>query len=269
MDKKDFKEAIGKARSISTKRKFKQSVDLVINLKDINLKNPAHQLDLFVPLPHPKGKETKICAIVGPELSTQAKEACNTVITDADFEKYARDKKLTKKLATEHHFFIAQANLMAEIAKNFGRILGPKGKMPNPKAGCVVPPNANLKQLTERLQKTIRVTAKVQLSVKCLVGNEAMNDAEILDNIMAVYNNVIHHLPSEENNVRSVFIKLTMGRIVKVGAKEEEEAGEKPAEEKKEAPKEEKKEKVPKAEEKPKEKKPAKKKAAKKEEAKE
>ncbi len=243
MEKKEFKEAILKARKNSAKRKFKQSVDLIINLKSINLKDPTQQLDLFVNLPFSKGKDTKICAIVGSELSTQAKDACNTVITVDDFPKYAKDKKLTKKIATKHQFFIAQANLMAEVAKNFGRVLGPKGKMPNPKAGCVVPLNANLKQVCEKLQKTIRVMAKVQPSIKCMVGNEEMKDEEILENIMTVYNQAIQHLPAEKNNIRSVYIKLTMGKIVKVGAKEEETPNAEEKKEKKpaEAPKAEKK----------------------------
>lgn len=227
MEKKEFKEAIAKVRKNSPKRKFKQSFDLIINLKDINLKDSTQQVDLFVGLPYPRGKETKICAIVGAELVQQAKEACNTVITEEDFEKYARNKKLIKKAAVEHQFFIAQANQMTEIAKTFGRVLGPKGKMPNPKAGCVVPPNANLKPLCERLRTTIRVAAKTQPSIKCMIGNEEMKDEEILENVMAVYTQVVRHLPNEDNNIKSILLKLTMGQNVKVGGKEEKQAPEK------------------------------------------
>ena len=249
MNKEQFKEAIGTVKKNSAKRKFTQSFDLVINLKDINLKDDAQQIDIFIPLHYSKGKKTKICALVGPELSKQAKDVCDFVVAHDEFPKYAKDKKLTKKLAKDYDFFIAQANLMADVAKSFGRVFGPKGKMPNPKAGCVVPPNANLKQIYDRLQNTVRVAAKTAPSIQVIVGNEEMKDEEVLDNIMTVFNQVIHHLPAEKNNIKAIFLKLTMGTSVKVGAKEEEI---KPEEEKK--PKaEEKKEEKPKKEAKKKE----------------
>jgi large subunit ribosomal protein L1 len=251
MNKEQFKQAIESVKKSSPKRKFTQSYDLVINLKDINLKDTAQQIDVFIPLHYSKGRKTKVCALVGPELSAQAKEACDFVVSHEDFPKYAKDKKLTKKLAKEYDFFIAQANLMTDVAKTFGRIFGPKGKMPNPKAGCVVPPNANLKALYERLQTTVRIAAKTAPTIQVMVGNEDMKEEEVLDNIITVFNQVIHLLPAEKNNIRNIFLKLTMGNSVKVGAKEGDEA-----------PKEEAKPEAPKKEE------PAEKKAAPKKEKK-
>ena len=258
MEKNEFKEAVLRARSNSQKRKFKQSFDLIVTLKDINLKDTTQQVDFFVTLPFSKGKQTKICALVGTELAPQAKTACDFVITDDGFEKYARNKKLAKKLAHEYGFFIAQGNLMADIAKNFGKFLGPKGKMPNPKAGCVVPPNANLKALCDKLKTTIRVSAKTQPVVQCMVGNEDMKDDEVVENIMAIYKQILQHIPNEENNVKGAFVKLTMGKSVKVGGAapaaeetpkaapvKEEKAKEAPAAEKKEEKKDDSEKKKP------------------------
>lgn len=233
MNKEQFKQAIELARKNSPKRKFTQSFDLIINLKDVNLKDPAQQIDVFISLHYSKGRKTRVCALVGPELAKQAKEVCDFVVHHDDFEKYARDKKLTKKLAKEYDFFIAQANIMPDVAKSFGRVFGPKGKMPNPKAGCVVPPTANLKQLYDKLQNTVRVVAKTSPSIQVLVGNEEMKDEEVLDNIMAVFNHVVHSLPAEKNNIKNIYLKLTMGKSGKVGEKEKPEVKEKKAEKEK------------------------------------
>ena len=265
MDKEQFKQAIETVKKNSPKRKFTQSFDLVINLKDINLKDPTNQIDIFIPLHCSKGKKTKVCALVGPELKQQAKEVCDFTVLQDDFEKYTRDKKGIKKIAKEYDFFIAQGNLMADVAKVFGRVLGPKGKMPNPKAGCVVPPNSNLKPLYDKLQSTVRLVAKTSPSIQVIVGNEDMKDEEVLDNIMTVFNQIIHHLPAEKNNIRSIFLKLTMGKSIRVGAKEAAEENKEEGKKKKTQQKAEKKEdseSKPKAEEK---KKKPKAKAAKKE----
>ncbi len=241
MDKEQFEKTIQLVRKTSPKRKFKQSFDLIINLKDVNLKDTSNQIDSFIALHHSKGKKTKICALVGPELSAQAKEACDFSVEQQDFIKYEKEKKLTKKLAKEYDFFIAQANIMPDVAKCFGRVLGPKGKMPNPKAGCVVPPNANLKQLYERLKNMVRIVAKTSPSIKVMVGNEEMKDEEVLDNIMTVFKQVLVLLPSEKNNVKNIFLKLTMGKALKVGS--EMPAAESEKDEKQQKPKAEKKQK--------------------------
>ena len=216
MDQKKTLKAIKKIRESSQKRNFNQSFDLIINLKDLNLKNPDQQVDTFATLHYSRGKKIKVCALVGPELTSNAKENCDNIISQSEFPKFAKDKKLSKKLVKEYDFFIAQANIMPAIASTFGRFLGPKAKMPNPKAGCIVPPNANLKPLYEKLQKTVKLMAKVNPLIQCTVGQESMKDEEIVDNIMTVYNHLIHQLPREESNIKSIYLKLSMCSATRV-----------------------------------------------------
>ena len=211
MQPKNLEESLKKVKQSSNKRNFKQNFELIINLKDIDIKKTEHQLDLFVPLPFSSGKQVKICALVGPELEDEAKKNCDTAIVQADFIKYSKDKKETKRLAKKHDFFIAQANIMPQVAQAFGRVFGPRGKMPNPKAGCIVPPKATLSPLVAKLKKTSRIVAKTQPMVQLAFGKEDMSEKELSDNLITVYNQIIHNLPGEKNNIKSVFIKLTMG----------------------------------------------------------
>lgn len=222
MDKKLILEVLKKAKESSNKRKFKQSVDFIVGFKGLDLKKQDNQMDFFVTLHHPTGKKKKVCALVGPELLEQGKEVCDLAINVDDFGKY--DKKQIKKLSKGYDFFIAQANIMPKVAASFGRILGPIGKMPNPKAGCVVPPGANLKPLYEKLQKTIRVSVKKDPLFQCLVGMEDGNEEEVADNILDVYNSIVSNLPSQ-HNIKRMYLKLTMGPSVRFGGKEKKVKG--------------------------------------------
>jgi large subunit ribosomal protein L1 len=215
MDKNKFKKALEEIKKNSPKRKFIQSYDLIFGLQNLDLKKPEQQLDVYVTMQFPRGKKVKICAFVGPELLDEATKVCDLAILVDDFPKYEQ-KKLAKKLAGSFDFFIAQANIMAKVASSFGRILGPRNKMPNPKAGCVVPPKVQLKPLYDKLQKTVRVSARTALMSQCAVGNEEMKDEEVLDNIMNIYNQVVHTLPGHENNIRAIYLKMTMGKPVRV-----------------------------------------------------
>ena len=222
MEKKDAQQALQTLKANSPKKKFVQSIDLIINLKDLNLKITEQQIDLFISLSHPTGKKVKVCALIGPELKEQAKTTCDHFILSDEFERIAASKKEVKKIASNYDYFIAQANIMTLVAKHFGRIFGPKGKMPNPKSGCVVPPNANLAQLYDKLQKTVHAKAKTEYSVKARIGTEAMDEAHIIDNIMTVYNAVIHALPNDKNNVKNILLKMTMGKPLLVEKSTEE-----------------------------------------------
>lgn len=216
MKKDQVKNALESLKSDSKKRKFTQTVDLIINLKDLDLKKPEEQVDLFVRLPKGRGRKVKVCAFVGPELAAEAKKVFDKVILIEQFPGYT-DKRKTKKLASEFHYFVAQANIMAKVASTFGRVLGTRGKMPNPKVGCVVPPRGvNLQQLYDQLQRTVKAKAKVGPHMQCAVGSEEMSDDDLAENIMSVYNAVVHKLPNEQHNIKSIYIKRTMSKPVQV-----------------------------------------------------
>ncbi len=217
MDKTKVLEAIKKIKESSKKRNFNQSYDLIINLKNLDMKKPDNHVDFFLSLPHGFGKKIRVCAFIGPELKDEATNNCDKIILVDDFPKFASDKKLIKKLAEENDYFIAQANIMAKVATTFGKVLGVRQKMPNPKAGCIVPPKASLKPLVEKLQSLLRVSAKKHLIIHLRIGSEKMEDNHIVDNIMYIYNALIHNLPSERNNIKNLFLKLTMSKSVNLG----------------------------------------------------
>ncbi len=221
MEKQDIIHAIQAVKLTSEKRNFTQSVDLVINLQNLDMKKQESNVDQFISLHYGRGKKTKVCAIVGPELKDQAKQVCDGVISVEDFHKYKDNKKAIKKLSNEYDYFIAQATIMPQIATVFGRVFGPRGKMPNPKAGCVVPPNANLKIVYDRLQKLMRVQTKNAPSIKCSIGAETMDDAQLIDNIDTVYKGVLNAIPNAENSIKNVSLKLTMGKPIMVGSQKE------------------------------------------------
>ncbi|RME54484.1 50S ribosomal protein L1 [Candidatus Woesearchaeota archaeon] len=221
MNDKEVLNAVKQLRSSENKKKFNQTVDFVVNLKNLNLKKPDEKVDLYVQLPNGRGKKVKVCMFADEATLLQAQKVFDKVVDKAEFVKYAKDKKLVKKLASEFDFFVAQANLMPEVAKTFGRVLGQKGKMPNPKAGCVVPDKVDLKAVYDRLQKTVRLQTKNELAVKCPVGTEDMQDEKLVENVMAVYNNLLRSLPQGENNMKAVLLKLTMSPAVKVGGANE------------------------------------------------
>ena len=144
------------------------------------------------------------------------------------------DAKLLKKLINEHDFFVAQGDIMMKVAQAFGRVLGPKGKMPNPKAGCIITPASNLQQVNNNLQLTQKISVKTHLMAQMAVGIENMEDEKTAQNIMVLFNQLLHALPNERQNIKTIYLKLTMGKPSKIDfngnlIKEEEQEKSKPA----------------------------------------
>jgi len=215
MNKDIILDSIKKLREISPKRNFEQSFDVCINLSNLNPKKTEDRVDVFVHLPHNRGKKVKICALVGKELETKTKIFENSIL-ESDFTNYQKDKKKIKNLARSCDFFIAQANLMPQIAMSFGKVLGPLGKMPNPKAGCVVSPTADLSTIQNKLDKIVHLITKDQIIIKTLAGLENLEDEKVAENIFSIYDNLLHSLPQGKNNIKSVFLKLTMGPSLEI-----------------------------------------------------
>ena len=213
IEKAKVLEAIKKSRE-GEKRNFSQTIELIINLKELDIKKEEGKIEEFVELPAGRGKPAKVCALVGPELRDSAKKVCDSVVLSDYFDSF--DKRKIRKLARDNDFFIAQANIMPAIAKTFGRFLSPIGKMPSPKAGHVVAPKANIEPLVRMLKKTVKVAIKKAPVFQTFIGNEAMTDEELLQNAWTVVEKLKGKLPKGEHNIKAILIKTTMGKPVKV-----------------------------------------------------
>lgn len=217
MEKTQLLHVLKEIREKSPKRQFSQTVDLIFNLQGLDLKKPDQKVDFYINLPHNRGKKTRACALLDVTLANQAKGLFDQVISKEEFPKWAGKKKEQKKLAESCDYFVAQVDLMSQIAQTFGKVLGPKGKMPNPKAGCVFPTTIpNLQPIKDKLVNLARLQTKGELSIKVSVGMDTMSDTDITDNILAIYQTLLTKLPQEENNVKNVGVKFTMGPLFKI-----------------------------------------------------
>ncbi len=204
--------ALAGLRKPDAKHGFTHSVELIVKLREIDLKKPENRLNESVELPNSLGKETKICVIAGGDLATRAKAGqADLVMGREDLDKLGKDKKATRKLASEYDYFIAEAPMMPLVGKTIGPILGPKGKMPTP-----VPPTAPIDQIVQSHRKLIRIRVRDQPVVQCRIGTEKMPDDEIAENAQAVFNRIEAKLERGAKNISQVLVKTTMGEPVKV-----------------------------------------------------
>lgn len=193
------------------KRNFTQSVDLIINLKDFNVK--ADALNILVILPHPTA-EKKICAFL-----EKPNNHFDFTVTRADFARY-QNKKDVKKLVKQYDFFVATAALMPAIATTFGRYLGPAGKMPSPQLGVI--PNddeGNVKEVIRKIRNTNKIKTK-EASIKFMIGKEEMSNEELTENAIAVYSAVLNALPKKLEGIRNIMLKFTMSKPIKIKVKD-------------------------------------------------
>jgi large subunit ribosomal protein L1 len=186
-------------------RKFKQNIDLVVNLKNIDLNNPKNRLEEEIILPHGRGSVAKIALFASGELAVKSKTHVDLLIKPEEIGDLSKDKKKFKKIAEAHDFFIAEAPLMPTIGKTLGTVLGPRGKMPRP-----VPPNADISSLVKNLRNTIKIRAKTK-TFHTIVGNEEMSKENIADNIDAIIKRIEQKLEKGRMNIGSIHIKTTMG----------------------------------------------------------
>jgi large subunit ribosomal protein L1 len=200
----EIKKALAELRK-GKKRKFVQTLDLVVNLKNFDLRKEA--LNTFVNIPH--GSDKKVAAFL-----TKKTEVVDT-ITMAEFDKY-KDLKDIKKLAKKYDIFIAVGSMMAGIATKFGRVFGPLGKMPSPQVGILSKEDdGSIKEMLKKVGSFVRVRNK-EMSIKLGIGKEDMSDKELEENIGAVVKELENKLPRKNDNIREVLIKFTMSKPVKI-----------------------------------------------------
>ncbi len=201
-----FLNAVKELRKSEKKINFNQTVDLIINLKDFDVRREA--FNIFIQLPN-KIKDKKIVGFFEKD------SELIDVIKKPEFGKY-KDKKEVKKLLKDYDFFIANAKLMPSIATEFGRVLGPAGKMPSPQLGIL--PNEEdklIESLIKKINSTVRIRVK-EPSIKVAIAKESLGDENIAKNALTVYNKILETLPRKKDNIKNVKIKLTMTKSIRV-----------------------------------------------------
>ncbi len=208
MDRKKLIEAVRKALEDREKRKFKQSVEIIINMRGIDFTKSSNRLNLDVVLPKGKGgRELRSAVIADGSMADEARRAgAELIITPPELTAYAAKERITD--LADHYFLLAQPNLMGQVAKALGQYLGKRGKLPKPIVG-------NIRELIERSKKSVRIVSRGRClpTVQALIGSESMSPDELLENAETVYDAVKAKVT--EGNIKSVYVKLTMGKPAK------------------------------------------------------
>jgi len=204
-------EAITEALAKAPERKFAESVELSVNLKDLDLTVPKNRLEDEIPLPSGRGRPARVAVIGSPELCQKVRGIADVVVTSTELDDFAKDAKAAKKVASGIDFFLAEAPFMPAIGKRLGVVLGPRGKMPRPLA-----PGSDPTNLIRSLQRSVRIRSKGNRTFHAPVGTRSMKPEEIANNVDAVLARIVSKLERGRTNIESVYLKTTMGPAVRL-----------------------------------------------------
>ncbi|QSG08430.1 50S ribosomal protein L1 [Halapricum desulfuricans] len=211
MADQEIENAVSRALEEAPDRNFRETVDLAINLRDLDLNDPSNRVDEGVVLPEGTGQETKIVVFAEGETAIRAEDVADDVLDSDDLEDLGDDDDQAKDLAEETDFFIAEASMMQDIGRYLGTILGPRGKMPEP-----LQPDDDVVETVNRMKNTVQLRSGERRTFHTRVGAEDMSAEEIADNIDVILRRLHANLEKGPLNVDSVFVKTTMGPAVEV-----------------------------------------------------
>ena len=200
-------EAVKLVKSLS-KRKFDETVEIAMNL-NIDTTKSDQQVRSSFTLPNGTGKTKKILVVTKTK-ADEAKEA------GAD---YVGDEDMIEKIVKENWFdfdtMVATPEMMVSLGK-IGKILGPKGLMPNPKTGTVT---VNVKDAIANIRKgMVEYRADSNGNVHAIVGKVSFDEDKLTENLVAFIKEVIKNNPSGVKGtfVKNISISSTMGPGVKI-----------------------------------------------------
>ena len=203
-------DTIRKAIESAPPRNFPESVEVAINLKDVDLSIPKNRIEDDLVLPRGRGRPIRVCVFASGELALKARAAADLVVTPDQIEDVAGDKKKGRDLAQAYDFFIAEAPLMPVIGRRLGVVLGPRGKMPRP-----VPPTIDPLPLINSMRNTVKVRSKDRRTFHAPIGTRAMSPEDLAENLDYLIRRVLGKLERGRFNIASAYVKTTMGPAVR------------------------------------------------------
>ena len=206
-------EAVSRALDESPPRNFRETVDLAVNLRDLDLNDPSNRVDESIVLPSGTGQDTQIVVFAEGETALQAQDVADQVLSSDDLEALGDDDDEAKDLADATDFFVAEADLMQDIGRYLGTVLGPRGKMPTP-----LQPDDDVVETVNRMKNTVQVRSRDRRTFHTRVGADDMPADEIADNIDVIIRRLEADLEKGPLNLDSIYVKTTMGPAVEVNA---------------------------------------------------
>lgn len=207
----DIEEAVSRAIEEAPDRNFLESVDLAINLRDLDLDDPNNRVEESVVLPEGTGRETRIVVFAEGETASRAERVADEVLDGDALEELGGDQSAAKDLASETDFFVAEESLMQDIGRHLGRVLGPRGKMPTP-----LSTDDDVVEVVQRMKDTVQLRSRDRRTFHTRVGARDMNPDEIASNVDVVLRRLHASLEKGPRNIDSVYVKTTMGPSVEV-----------------------------------------------------
>ncbi|MEM3609816.1 MAG: hypothetical protein QW076_02830 [Candidatus Anstonellales archaeon] len=207
MYEKELKNALTRCLEEKGTRKFKQSVDLIINLRNVDFTKPENRLNMDIILPYSTQKDYKVVIFADGAVNSEAKKRTPYVFSSDSIPQLKNDKKLLKELV-KNGIFLAQPQILPLVAKNLGAVLGKKGKLPKPLGN-------DIDTSIEQAKRTVKIQTKGKYlpTLMTMIGKEDMDIEKLTENAVTVIDNIQKKLPGA--TLKSVYVKLTMGKPVK------------------------------------------------------
>ena len=187
--------------------KFDESVDLAINLS-VDPRHADQNIRLTTTLPHGTGKEVKVLVVAQGPKEKEAKEAGADYVGKEYLEKIKGGWSDVDKI-------IATPDMMAELGK-LGKVLGPKGLMPNPKSGTVTMDVTNAVRELKSGKIELRVEKNGIVHTQC--GKSSFQENALVENIQTIYDTVMKAKPASVKGtyLKKMSVSSTMGPGIKI-----------------------------------------------------
>ena len=215
LKKKEFKtlDQIIKEVKNGSGVKFVESVDLSLKINLKKIKGADNSLRTLLDLPHGNGKKIKVAVLCDENKLAEAKKSGADVVGSEDLLKKISDKDINfDKL-------ICTPSMMAKIGK-LGKILGPKGLMPNPKMGTV---SEDLAKSVDKVKnKSIEIKNDKDGNLAFSIGRKSFPESKILENLKSVFQTLKKEKSNIFNgeNIKKIYLSSSMGPSFKLNFKD-------------------------------------------------
>jgi large subunit ribosomal protein L1 len=188
--------------------KFDESVELAVRL-GVDPRKADQMVRGTVSLPHGTGKEVRVAAFAAGDAARQAKEAGADVVGGEDLLQEVLQGRIDFDAA------VASPDMMPVVGKA-GRVLGPRGLMPNPKAGTVTDDIAKAVREIKAGKLEYRVDRQANLHV--IIGKRSFDEERLIQNYLAIVDEILRAKPAAAKGryIRSVTVSPTMGPGIRI-----------------------------------------------------